>query len=111
MSDSDRPRWQSISAEEQGGLGGLRRVANLRRSELPPHEASAIESALHALRADPPACAAPYPDQQTLQLCVRGVRADGAHDEWTLTLDTGETPAALGSLLGRLRFGPAPGGR
>lgn len=108
MSDSERPRWQSISAEEQGGFGGLRRVASLHRDDLPRGVAAAIEAALHDLRADPPACAAPYPDQQTLQLCVRGVRPGGTQDEWTLTLDTADAPPLLGPLLDHFRFVPAP---
>ena len=111
MSDSERARWLSISAQEQGGFGGLRRVASLHRDELPRSVAAAIESDLHSLRADPPTCAAPYPDQQTVQLCVRGVRPNGAVDEWTLTVDTGDTPPALGGLLERLRFVPDPGDR
>lgn len=108
MSDSEPLRWESLTAETRGGLAGLRRVASLRRADLPHGTAAAIDSALIRLRADPPVCAAPYPDQQTLQLCVSGVRADGAKDEWTLTIDTGEAPRALAGLLDQLRFGPSP---
>lgn len=108
MSDSDPLRWESITVEELGGVAGLRRVASLHRADLPRGAAAAIDSTLIRLRADPPVCAAPYPDQQTLRICVSGVRADGAKDEWTLKLDTGDPPRALAGLLDQLRFGPAP---